>query len=166
MNFRDWFLGKRHRRRFSDQTPPYVNAPPCVNIIGDGAQLRGTLTGSGDYRVNGRFEGDADIEGTVVLLPGAHWKGDIAADNIVIAGEVHGNVTAHNNLELTASARIHGNLASPTIAIAEGALYQGQVRTAKRAPVKRFKERRGVEHAAYPPPDPAPKGTDSEGGRG
>jgi cytoskeletal protein CcmA (bactofilin family) len=160
VNFRDWFLGKRRKRRFSDQTPL------CVNVIGDGAQLRGTLTGNGDYRVSGRFEGDADIEGTVVLLPGAHWKGDIAADNIVIAGEVHGNVTAENNLELTASARIHGDLASPTIAIAEGALYQGQVRTAKRAAVKRFKERRGVEHAAYPLPGPAPRGTDSEGGHG
>ncbi len=156
MKFRDWFLGKRRKRRFSDQ------APLCANVIGGGAQLRGTLTGSGDYRVSGRFEGDADIDGTVAVLAGAHWKGDIAADNIVIAGEVHGNVTARNNLELTASARIHGNLASPTIAIAEGALYQGQVRTAKRTPVKRFKERRGVEHAAYPPAGEA----DGEGGRG
>lgn len=160
MNFRDWFLSKRRKRRFSDQTSL------CTNIIGDGAQLRGTLTGSGDYRVSGRFEGDADIEGTVVLLPGAHWKGDIAADNLVIAGEVHGNVTAQNSLELTASARIHGDLASPTIAIAEGALYQGQVRTVKRAPVKRFKERRSVEHAMSPPSGSAPRGTDSGGGRG
>ncbi|MBI5611578.1 MAG: polymer-forming cytoskeletal protein [Gammaproteobacteria bacterium] len=158
MNFRDWFLAKRRQRRFSDQIPL------CANILGDGVQLRGTLTGSGDYRVNGRFEGDADIEGTVVLQPGAHWKGDIAADNIVIGGEVHGNVTARNNLELTASARIHGDLASPTIAIAEGALYQGQVRTAKRSPVRHFQERRGIEHA--PPPGSAPNGTNSKGGRG
>jgi cytoskeletal protein CcmA (bactofilin family) len=154
VNFRDWFLGKRRRRRFSDQFPP------CANVIGDGARLRGLLTGSGDYRVSGRFEGDADIEGAVVLLSGAHWKGDIAADNIIISGEVDGNVTARNNLELTASARIHGDLVSPTIAIAEGALYQGRVRTAKRSPVRHFQERRGLEHVAPLLPGRAPSGTD------
>jgi len=153
VNILDWFRGKRRKRRFFD-APDAARGDRPSNVIGTGAQLRGLLTGSGHYIVSGRFEGDGEIEGSVVLMPGACWKGNIAADNIIVAGEVQGDVTAQDKLELTATAHIHGDLAGPTITIAEGAVYEGQVHTAKRGQVKHFKERRDAERTSYLAPGP------------
>ncbi len=164
LNIRDWFHSKRRKRRFFDAAGAAHEQRPS-NVIGVGAQLRGTLTGSGNYLVSGRIEGNGEVEGSVVLMAGAVWKGNIAADNVIIAGELQGDVTAQDKLELTASAVIHGDLAGPTIAIAEGAVYQGQVRTAKRGQVKRFKERRDAERTPYLTPT-APRKTDGDGNRG
>ena len=162
LNILDWFRGKRRKRRFFDVTGA-ANEDRPPNVIGAGARLRCTLTGSGNYMVSGCFEGDGEIEGSLVLMAGALWKGNITANNVIIAGELHGNVMAQDKLELTASARIHGDLTGLTIAIAEGAVYQGQVRTAKRGQVKRFKERRDAECPPYLAPS-APGSTRGEDG--
>ena len=164
MNILDWFHSKRRKRRFFDATGTAREQQPS-NVIGTGTQLRGTLTGSGQYLVRGRVEGNGEIEGSVVLMAGAVWKGNIAADNVIVAGELQGDVTVLDKLELTASAVIHGDLAGPTIAIAEGAVYQGQVRTAKRGQIKRFKERREAERTPYLAPTVS-KQADGEGERG
>lgn len=162
MKIIDWFRSKRRKRRFFDATGAAREQRPS-NVIGSGAVLRGTVTGSGNFLVYGRVEGDGDIEGHVVLMAGAVWKGNISADNVIVAGEVLGDVTVQEKLELTVSAVIHGDLAGPTMAIAEGAVYQGQVRTAKRSQVKRFRERRDAERTPYLTPA-ASKQTDREGG--
>lgn len=160
MSILDWFHGKQRRRRtFDAADAPHEERP--ANVIGAGTQLRGTLTGSGNYLVSGRYEGNGEVEGSLVLMAGAVWKGNIAADNVIISGELQGDVTVQDKLELTASAVIHGDLAGPTIAIAEGAVYQGQVRTTKRGQVKRFKERRDAERTSYLTP-PAAKSSDGE----
>lgn len=164
MNILDWFLSKRRKRRFFDATGASPEQRPS-NIIGTGTWMRGTLTGSGHYLIRGCVEGSGEIEGSVVLMAGAVWKGNIAADNVIVAGELQGDVTVLDTLELTASAVIHGDLAGPTIAIAEGAVYQGQVRTAKRGQVKRFKERRDAERTPYLA-STASKQADGEGERG
>ena len=163
MNILDWFRGRRRQRRFVDGAGAAHEDRPA-NVIGAGAQLRGTLTGSGNYIVSGHFEGDGEIEGNLVLMAGAWWKGNITARNVIIAGKLHGNVMAQDRLELSASARIHGDLTAPTIAIAEGAAYQGQVRTTKRGHIKRFKERRDAERTPYLLKPVASMQTDGEDG--
>lgn len=146
MNILNWFHGKRRKRRFFDDTGAADDERPS-NVVGAGTRLRGTLSGRGNYLISGHFEGNGEIEGSLVLAIGAVWKGHISADDVIIAGVLHGNVTVQNKLELAASAVIHGDLAGPTIAIAEGAVYQGQVRTTKRGQVKRFKDQRDSERA-------------------
>src|SRR3989344_3892509 len=72
----------------------------------------------------------------------ARWEGDITAANVVIAGEVRGDVTAREKLELAASARIRGNIKSPVIAMAEGAALDGKVDMAQAPQLTRFSEKR------------------------
>ena len=129
----------RRRRRTLDRVRFTV-------VIGPEMFFRGTLRGDDHTLVYGQVEGDADLDGTLALSAGGYWEGDITAANVVLAGEVHGNVTARTKLEIASSARIYGNLRSPVIAMAEGAVHEADGRIARRTRMIRFDERREDKH--------------------
>ncbi len=110
--------------------------------LGPGMLLRGSLRGADSVLVCGQVEGNADLAADFMLAENGYWQGNINAAHVVIAGEVHGNVTAREHLEIAASARILGDLKSPVIAIAEGAVHEGAVRMARRTRMIRYDERR------------------------
>ncbi len=127
----------RRKRRALDRTE-------FPTVIGEYTSYRGDLTGTENYRVHGRVEGNCDLQGHLFLGPTAHWRGDIAAAHVVVAGEVIGDVYASVKLELQATARIRGNITSPVIAMAEGALYDGEIRMRPRPQLVRFNEKRSI----------------------
>lgn len=126
---------RRKNRRTLDQTE-------FATVIGEYTTYHGNLTGAENYRVLGRVEGACDLDGHLYLGATGHWRGDIAATYVVIAGEVVGDVYAGTKLELQATARIRGNITSPVIAMAEGALYDGEIRMRPRPQLVRFNEKR------------------------
>jgi len=133
------FQFRKKRRRTLDRVPEFST------IIGANSVCAGHFTGKDNYAVHGRIEGECDLDGTVMVGPTGHWAGDILATNVIIAGSVDGDVTAREKLELAPTANIRGNLKSPIIAIAEGAVYDGQIRMQQATRVTRYVERRGVQ---------------------
>ncbi len=131
------FKKRRKRRRATDQVATFTDR------IAAGCQIDGALTGRGLFLVQGDVIGGGEIEGAVVLAVGACWKGELVADYVRVAGRIEGDVTARTRLELEATAVVTGNLASPVIAIAEGAVYEGTIHRPRRTQVTRFAERRG-----------------------
>jgi len=122
------------RRRSLDQLEklPIILGRDSVHI--------GHFRGTSDYVVHGRVEGDGDIDGTLMIGPDGLWVGNVTADNVIIKGRVDGHIHARFKLELRPSARVKGNLSSPLIAIAEGAVVQGQI--SPDSVLTRFRERR------------------------
>jgi len=110
--------------------------------IGAGNVFKGVISGPGHVIVLGRVEGDSEIQGTLVIGDGGAWVGDIVAHNIVIAGRVDGSIRADGKIEIVSTARVHGRITSPVIAIAEGAIHEGEMHMGE---VKRFTERREPE---------------------
>ncbi len=115
-----------------------------ATVIGEHTVYRGDFTGDDSYLVKGQVRGKCDIAGHLVLWPTARWTGDIAATHVVIAGEVVGDVYASAKLELKSTARIRGNITSPVIAMAQGALYDGEIRMRPRPQLVRFNEKRSI----------------------
>lgn len=111
-------------------------------LIGAKSRFVGRLEGDDSTIVNGTFEGDCDIDGVVVLSAHGRWLGNIAAASAVVSGEVRGDITVREKLELTASARVSGRITSPVIAIEEGAIHQGEIRMTREGEVVRYRERR------------------------
>ena len=133
------FQLRKKRRRTLDHVPAFST------VIGAGSTCAGNFSGKDNYAVYGRVEGECDLDGTLMLGQSGHWVGEIVATHVIIAGTVEGNVTAREKLELAPSANIRGNLKSAVIAIAEGAVYDGQIRMEQATRVTRFVERRGTE---------------------
>lgn len=113
-----------------------------TTLVGHETRFTGTIEGSDNYIINGTVEGNCKIDGAVVLSEQGRWIGNIHASNVVISGEVEGDITVTGKLELTASARVTGRITSPVIAIAEGAIHQGEIRMARDSDVVRFSEKR------------------------
>lgn len=113
------------------------------SVIGASSRFRGNFGGKENYVVYGQVEGNSDVEGAVVLEEGASWKGVIKAEYVIIAGTVDGDVIATGKIELDETARVTGNVVGPVIAIAEGAVIQGQLKmTSDADEVTRFIEQR------------------------
>ena len=93
------------------------------------AGLQGNLkfTGPVNLRLNGDFEGDLEAKGTLIIGEKADVKAKtVKGDTITIAGKVKGDIICSKRLELSASARVVGNVNTPVLVIADGALLKGE----------------------------------------
>lgn len=124
------------RRRLRDQS---TGAPTLVN---QGCKISGLITGDGDFVVSGSIEGDCDLKGTVTLSKSGLWSGTIKAGNVIVAGHVEGDIVATGRVEITDTARISGTVAGSAIAVAEGAVVEGIMRTTDKSEPVEFVEKR------------------------
>ena len=115
----------RNRRREKEQ--PLVQ-PEEKKILNVDASMQGSLTFRDpvNLRINGKFEGILDTKGNLTIGENAQVQADIVGENIEICGKVSGNVVASNRLSLTLTAHLVGNIQTPRLSVAEGAILQGK----------------------------------------
>lgn len=94
-------------------------------IIGLGTEFKGQLLFDGVIRLDGRFSGEIQSNGTLIIGETAHVSAEIKVDTVIVSGEVHGNIVAQNRVEFHAPARHYGNIVSPVLIIDEGVLFEG-----------------------------------------
>jgi cytoskeletal protein CcmA (bactofilin family) len=124
------------KRRIQDST----NGP--TTYVAASTTIVGTITGKGAYVFCGSVEGNCDIEGPLTLAAGAHWKGTLKASDIVVAGVVEGDVAAKQRVEILGTARVTGSLSGNSIAVAEGAIIEGEIKVTSGAEPTTFQEKR------------------------
>ena len=113
-----------------------------TTYIAASTKITGTITGQGAYVFCGAVEGDCDIAGPLTLAEGGRWKGMMKAVDIVVAGTVEGDVVAKQRVEIAGTARITGSLAGNSIAVAEGAIIEGEIKVTSGEPLTKFQEKR------------------------
>lgn len=113
-----------------------------ATLINEGSKISGLLSGSSDFHVSGEVDGDCDVDGTVTLAKNGVWKGTIRAGNVIVAGRVKGDIVAMGNVEITDTARITGTVSGEAIAVAEGAVIEGVMKTTGRSDPTEFVEKR------------------------
>lgn len=128
---------KAFRRRIGD------SASGPTTYIASGSTISGNLRGEGAYVFCGAVDGDCEIKGPVTLAEGGRWKGTLKATDVVIAGTVDGDVIAANRVEIAGTARIAGSLSGASIAVAEGAVIEGEIKVTSGDAPKRYDEKRG-----------------------
>ena len=99
-----------------------ADKPTVINAQGD---FEGTLKGK-DAQIFGRFRGDIELTGRLVLGEGARVQARVVADAAEIAGEFRGELKVRS-LVLLEKGRIEGTLEAQTMAVREGAQLQGAV---------------------------------------
>jgi cytoskeletal protein CcmA (bactofilin family) len=114
----------------------------AATLISEGCKVVGTLTGDCDFQVNGEVDGDCEIQSTMVLAKGGLWTGTIRAADVIVAGHVEGDIIATGRVEITDSARITGTVSGGAIAVAEGAVVEGVMKTTAQPEPTEFVEKR------------------------
>ena len=118
-----------------------------TTYIGASTKIVGTITGQGPYVFCGTVEGDCDINGPLTLAPGAVWRGTLKASDLVVAGTVEGDVVARQRVEISGTARVTGSLSGNSIAVAEGAVIEGDIKVTSGEQPVTFQEKRVPEDA-------------------
>lgn len=95
-------------------------------VLGRGSSFEGKLTFEGTVRIEGRFSGEIHAADTLVVGKGAEVKAEIFAGTVIVSGgQVIGNITAKNGIELEREGRIRGNIQTPSLKIDKGAIFEG-----------------------------------------
>jgi len=113
-----------------------------ATLINEGCKISGEITGRGNFQINGEVAGDCDISGTVQLAGSGYWQGSIQADNVIVAGHIEGDITANDRVAITNTARITGTVTGAAIAVAEGAVVEGVMKTTTQSEPLEFVEKR------------------------
>lgn len=101
-----------------------------VAWVGKSVKFHGTLTSSEDMTIDGHVEGTIDIQENVLTIgPDAHISADIVASTVTIHGTVTGNIRAKAKVDIRATGRVEGNLFTPRLVMADGAVVRGRVDT-------------------------------------
>ncbi|MBK81248.1 MAG: cell shape determination protein CcmA [Gammaproteobacteria bacterium] len=103
-----------------------------VTLIAPNTEVVGDIRFKDQLYVNGYVEGNvlsAEDGGaaTVIISEEGSVKGEIRVPNVVINGQVEGNVYASARVELAARARVKGNVYYELIEMQLGAMVDGQL---------------------------------------
>lgn len=96
-------------------------------VIAEGVKVEGNFTSDGNVVIDGAVSGSVAASGDVTIGERAMIDADLSASNAVISGEVKGSVRIEERLELTASARVKGDIEARTILMAPGCRLNGKV---------------------------------------
>ena len=99
-----------------------------TSVLGPGLIWEGKISGSGGVRIEGTFEGQIGLRGTLVVgESGRITCENIRAATVIVAGAVKGNITTQK-LEIRATGRVWGDVITTSFVTEDGAFLRGQIR--------------------------------------
>jgi cytoskeletal protein CcmA (bactofilin family) len=106
---------------------PHRQEKTTVNI-GKSVVIKGELNGSEDLTIEGQVEGKIELRQNILTI-GANGriKAQVFAKSVVVLGEVVGDVTATEKVDIRDNGSVDGDIAAPRVAIAEGAHFRGSI---------------------------------------
>jgi cytoskeletal protein CcmA (bactofilin family) len=99
-------------------------------FIDQGSEFEGKLSFRDTVRIDGRFRGEISSENTLIVGESGEIDATIRSNTVAISGTVTGAVHAARKVVLHKTARVQGDIETPSIAIEEGAQLNGQLRMA------------------------------------
>ena len=124
--------------------------------IGKSVVIKGELNGSEDLTIEGQVEGTIQLRDHVLTIgPNGRIKAQVFAKSVIVLGEVLGNVTASEKVDIRDNGSVDGDIISPRVAIAEGAHFRGSVDMQRKGGSAQAGAPKPAAAAAPPAPTPA-----------
>ena len=96
-------------------------------LIGKDCLIHGKLHTQKSIQLEGSFEGEINSKGEVYIVETAQCRANIIARDVIVSGEVIGNIEAIKSLKITETGRVYGNISGDHLLIEEGGIYKGKV---------------------------------------
>jgi cytoskeletal protein CcmA (bactofilin family) len=94
---------------------------PSISFVGD-------ITGEEDLTILGKVKGKIDLPGhDVTVGESGRVEADVSAKVVSVAGEVHGNIVAAEQILIRKTATMLGNLTAPRVGLEDGCRFRGSV---------------------------------------
>lgn len=105
-----------------------ANGETTLSIVSAGTTLTGDIECNGILKIEGRIDGSVRRARQVMLAKEGAVHGDVTAQEVVVGGVIHGNVSASDRLELQTTAIVNGEITTKSIIVMEGARINGGVK--------------------------------------
>ena len=130
--------------------------------IGKSVVIKGELNGSEDLTIEGQVEGKIELRQNVLTIgPNGKIKAQVFAKAVIVLGEVTGNVSATEKVDIRDNGSVDGDIAAPRVAIADGAHFRGSIdmqrQPGQAKPPEAKPESKAAPPPAAPPAGPAPQ---------
>ena len=99
--------------------------PKLDVVIGPESQFRGEMTAKGTVKIDGTLEGNI-VADCLILGETGSIVGDLQVSVLVAGGKIRGNVRAADHVEIQAKGEIYGDIHTPRLSVAEGAVFEGR----------------------------------------
>lgn len=129
-------MSEAPKRRLVDQ----LGVSPT--FVAEGSRFTGDIETSGPLVVCGAIRGDGRVGGALSMAAKSQWDGEIHAQAAVVAGRISGKLVVEEKLEVGSTAVIRADIVARSIAVAKGAVIDGEVTITSGQPIVRFEERR------------------------
>jgi cytoskeletal protein CcmA (bactofilin family) len=97
-------------------------------LIGKAIRIKGELHGEEDLIIEGKVEGTIALKKNHLILErSAVITAHVEVENVTIKGQMNGNTSASNKVEITSEAKVVGDIRAPRVVMAEGAKFRGAV---------------------------------------
>ncbi len=106
-------------------------ATGTTSLLSKEVKIEGDIQGNEDLQVDGQLKGSVKLAGDIFVGPTGIIEADVEAENIVVQGQITGNVLARKQLQIQSSGKLLGDCIAQTIDIKEGALFEGRSKMIK-----------------------------------
>ena len=101
----------------------------ATSVIDHGCLAEGRLQFVGVLALNGQFRGELLSSDTLLVGEKGEAEAAVQVGVAIISGQIRGNITARERVELRSTARIYGNIVTPVLVLEEGVVIDGQCKT-------------------------------------
>ena len=112
----------------SNGGPEPIGLEPKATVLARDDVLTGKLQMKDGGQVLGKFSGQIECDGELLIGPEAHVEADIRSAKVTIAGFVRGNIVAANRLKIMSSGRLEGDAKVGALVVLEGGVHLGVIR--------------------------------------
>ena len=96
--------------------------------IGRSIVIRGEVSGGENLTIEGQVEGKIELRNHILTVgSNGHVQAHIVAKSIVVLGQVTGNLTADEKVDVREKGSVEGDIVAPRVAIADGAKFRGSI---------------------------------------
>jgi cytoskeletal protein CcmA (bactofilin family) len=114
----------------TERRPP--DGPPAqLSVLARGFRVVGTIESDGTVKIEGHLDGDIHVGRQLLVATGGVVLGSVFADEVVVAGRVEGDIVATIRIELQPGCDVRGDLTAPLVAVQEGGVLNGRIRTTR-----------------------------------
>jgi len=105
---------------------PKDTTSDSTSLLSRNVKIEGEIRGDENLHIDGRIKGAIKLNGDILIGNAGIVEAEIEAENVVIQGQVTGNVMARQQLEIQPSGKLIGDCTARSIDIKEGAVFEGR----------------------------------------
>mgnify|MGYP000748943187 CR=1 FL=1 len=102
------------------------NPEKTKSIIAEDVEITGSIKSSTPLHIEGKLNGDLTCTNSVTVGQSSSIRGNLSVDSVVVMGQITGNITAKDKIELKATARLTGDIKARRLSVEDGVTFIGK----------------------------------------